>query len=243
MVTFGDVAYEQESGSTDFSTTTHPSNETKGELVNLNDSRLTTEQLNENPEGDAYAVPPPLPDGKWRAKLKQVDIKDAQGALQRFAAFCYPKMNNGKPFLATNMECQVLESSGKWDGLKLTEYWVKTAIDRSGNSQVGTLLAKLKQPLTPASPGARMEQFLKVLASEPELVIETAWEASCMSCQESAKSKQQRAPRPFLIGMHRFPQLRNGGHDPVVFCPTCKSQCRAQARIASFWPLDTSHNK
>jgi hypothetical protein len=212
-------------------------------VVDLNDPRLTSEQLNENAEGDAYAVPPPIPDGKWRAKLKQVDIKDAEGQLRRFAAFCYPKMNDGKPFLATNMECQILESSGKWDGIKITEYWVKTAIDRSGNSQVGTLLTKLKQPLTPASPGQRMEQFLKVLAAEPELVVETAWEASCMTCQEAAKKRGERAPKPFLVGMHRFPQLRTGGHDPVMFCPACKSQVHAQARINSFWPLETPHNK
>jgi hypothetical protein len=226
-------------------TTTHGANGSAqaAEVIDLNDPRLMSEQLSENPAGDAYAVPPPLPDGKWRAKLKQVDIKDSKGNLQRFAAFCYPKMNDGKPFLATNMECTILDSSGKHDGVKLTEYWVKTVVERSGNSQIGTILVKLKQPLVPATPGARMEQFLKVLAAEPEIVVETAWEAQCMTCGDVAKKKGDRAPKPFLLGMHRFAQLRSGGHDPVTACPVCKSQVRAQARIVQFWPLETPHNK
>jgi hypothetical protein len=241
---FGEVTYD--GGQPDAgSATSHGANgaATQAEVIDLNDPRLMSEQLTENPQGDAYAIPPPLPDGKWRVKLSQKDIKDSKGNLQRSAAFCYAKMNDGKPFLATNMECKILDSTGKYDGTTLTEYWVKTVIERSGNSQVGTILAKLKQPLAPASPGNRMDQFLKVLASEPELVAETAWEAQCMACSESAKKKGERAPKPFMLGMHRFAQLRAGGHDPVTSCPVCKSQVRAQARIVQFWPLDTPHNK
>jgi len=211
-------------------------------VIDLNDPALTSENLNENPEGDSYATPPPLPDGKWRAKLTQLDIKDSKGQPQRYAAFQFPKMNDGKPFLATNVQSTILDASGKHDGFKLTDYWVKTALDRSGNSGVGTILTKLKQTLTPASDASRMEQFLRVLASEPELVVETAWEASCQTCQEAAKKRGDKSPKPFLLGMHRFPQTRTG-HDPVVTCPTCKGSVRAQARIAQYHSLDTPHNK
>ena len=246
MNAFGEVMQHDggQPGADSTTPTGHVNGESKGEVIDLNDPRLTSEQLNENPTGDAYAVPPPLPSGKWRAKAKQVDIKDDRGNLQRFAAFSRAKMNNGTPFLATNVEFTVLDSSGKFDGTKLTEYWVKTLVEqRSGTSQIATLLAKFKQPVVPATPGARMEQFLKVLAGEPEIVIETDWEASCVACQEGAKKKGERAPKPFMLGMHRFPQLRAGGFDPVVNCPNCKGQCRAQARVVNFWPLETPHNK
>lgn len=250
MSAFGEVTYEGGQPSADSTTTTHGANgaaaQSQNEIVDLNDPRLTSEQLSENPVGDAYAIPPPLPAGKWRAKAKQVDIKDDKGNLQRFAAFVRAKMNDGKPFLATNVEFAVLESSGKWDGTKLTEYWVKTVVEqRSGTSQIATLLAKFKQPVVPATPGARMEQFLKVLAGEPEIVIETDWEASCMQCQEIAKKKNEKQPRPFMLGMHRFPQVKIGGitqADPVVKCPE-GHQVRAQARIVQFHSLDTPHNK
>ena len=238
---FGEPTYE--GGGGDAPSTTQPVNgQAQGETIDPNDPRLTSELLSENPQGDAYAVPPPLPDGKWRAKLKQVDIQDDKGQPQRYAAFSRAKMANGQPFLATNVEFTVLESSGKFDGTKLTEYWVKTLVEqRSGTSQIATLLVKLGQPVAPASSANRMEQFLKVLASEPELVIETAWEAACQSCQEAAKKKGERAPRAFLTGMHRFPQTRTGP-DPVVKCPKCAGQVRAQARIVNFYPLNTPHN-
>ncbi len=245
---FGEVQYEgnqqQDAGS---ATTTHGSNgEARNEIVDINDPRLMSEQLSENPTGDAYAIPPPLPAGKWRAKAKQVDIKDDRGVLQRFAAFARAKMNDGKPFLATNVEFTVLTSNEHFDGTKLTEYWVKTLVEqRSGTSQIATLLAKFKQPVVPATPGARMEQFLKVLAAEPEIVIEADWEASCMTCQEAAKKAGERAPKAFLLGMHRFPQAKLNGvsqPDPVVKCPK-GHQVRAQARIVNFWSLDTPHNK
>lgn len=253
MSAFGEVQYEAGSSPSDASPTTtttqHGANgatKSEHEIVDLNDPRLMSEQLSENPAGDAYALPPPLPAGKWRSKAKQVDIKDDKQNLQRFAAFVRAKMNGGKPFLATNVEFTVLESSGKWDGTKLTEYWVKTVVEqRSGTSQIATLLAKFKQPVVPATPGARMEQFLKVLAGEPEIVIETDWEASCMQCQEIAKKKGEKQPRPFMLGMHRFPQVKIQGimqHDPVVKCPE-GHQVRAQARIVQFHSLETPHNK
>ena len=88
-----------------------------------------------------------------------------------------------------------------------------------------------------------MALFLSKLAGEPELVIETAWDASCMTCQETAKKKGERAPKSLLVGMHRFPQLRTGGHDPVIKCAICSSSVRAQSRIVGYHSLETPHNK
>ena len=211
-------------------------------LVDPNDPRLTSEVLTINPDADAYAVPPPLPDGKWRAKAKQVDIKDDKGQQSRYAVFSRAKMAGGAPFFATNVELNVIDHSGSFDGVKLTEYWVKTLIDeRKGTSQAATLTRKLGGKLPPSgSQKAYMDALLAELAKEPELVIETAWSAECQQCQEAAKTTGARAPRPFLQGMHRFkasPSRVPGEHDPMAECPACKSQVRAQPRIVGFYSL------
>src|ERR1700733_5782653 len=240
MSSFGEPTYD--GGPEAPATTTHGANgqaASANEIIDLNDPRLTSEQLTENPQGDAYAILPPLPAGKWRAKAKQVDIKDDKGQMQRFAAFSRAKMNGGRLFLATNVEFTVLTENAHFDQSKITEYWVKTLVEqRTGTSQIATLLGKFKQPIVPATPGARMEQFLKVLAGEPEIVVETDWSADCMACQEAAKKHGGRAPKAFMLGMHRFPQLRTGGHDPVVKCPE-GHMVRAQARIVAFHELAT----
>jgi hypothetical protein len=175
-----------------------------------------------------------LPDGKWRAKAKQVDIKDDKGQQQRYAALARPGIENGAPFFATNIEFSVIDHSGAFDGVKLTEYWVKTLTDgRKGISQAETMTKKLGGAIKgSATQLERMKTLLQTLAAEPELVIETAWSAECQGCQERAKNKHERSPGAFLQGMHRFPATRAPGEkDPVVQCPTCKMPVRAQARI------------
>jgi hypothetical protein len=205
-------------------------------LVDPNDPRLTSEVLTINPDADAYAVLPPLPDGKWRAKAKQVDIKDDKGQQQRYAVFSRAKMASGAPFFATNIEYSIIDHSGEFDGVKLTEYWVKALVDaRKGTSQAATMIGKLggKAPAS-GSQKVYMDALLSTLAAEPELILETAWSAECQHCQEVAKKRGEKSPRPFLAGMHRFPATKTPGvHDPIVQCPTCKQQVRAQARLVA----------
>jgi endogenous inhibitor of DNA gyrase (YacG/DUF329 family) len=168
-----------------------------------------------------------------------VDIKDDKGQLQRYAVFSRAKMANGRPFFATNIEYSIIDHSGHFDGVKLTEYWVKTLIDdRKGTSQAATMTAKLGGKPAPGTQKDHIEALLKVLAAEPELVLETAWSAECQHCQEVAKKRGEKSPRPFLAGMHRFPATRvPGTHDPMVKCPTCSQMVRAQARIVAPFSL------
>jgi hypothetical protein len=238
MSAFGEIQYDDQSANVP------PATAEGGNIpIDPNDPRLTSEVLTINPDADAYAILPPLPDGKWRAKAKQVDIKDDKGQLQRYAVFSRAKMEGGKPFFATNVEFSVIDHSGAFDGVKLTEYWVKTLVDaRKGTSQAATLTGKLGgKPLASATQLDTMRLLLTILAAEPELIVETAWSAECQHCQETAKKKGDRAPRPFLAGMHRFPATKTPGvHDPVVPCTTCKSQVRAQPRIVGLYSLTES---
>ena len=210
------------------------------QLIDPNDPRLTSEVITVNPDADAYAILPPLPDGKWRAKAKQVDIKDDKGQQQRYAVFSRAKMANGAPFFATNIEYSIIDHSGEFDGVKLTEYWVKTLVDaRKGTSQAATMIGKLggKVP-TSGNQKVYIDALLATLASEPELILETAWSAECQHCQELAKKRGEKQPRPFLQGMHRFPATKTPGvHDPMVKCPACGQMVRAQARLVAPFSL------
>jgi hypothetical protein len=221
--------------------------------IDPNDPRLTSESLTIDPEADAYAVPPPLPDGKWRAKAKQIDIKDPKtGQLHRYIAqearrkdgSAWQTDANGKPaaFLCTNIEYSIIDHSGKNDGVKMTEYWVKTLVNpKKGTSPAATMIFKLggKLPVGRSHKDI-MDALLSALAAEPELVLETAWSAECQTCQEKAEKTGERAPRAILQGMHRFP-VRKGEHDPVIQCPQCKGMVRAQARIVSPFSLAESN--
>lgn len=233
---FGEVSYDNATTTT--AADPAPQDSGPAAAIDPNDPRLSSEALDDNTTADAYAVPPPPPDGKWRAKLKQSDIKGDDGQLHHFIAKSFPKMEGGRPFLVTNVEASLIDNTGKYDGVKLTEYWVKTLIDsRKGTSQASTIIVKAGGALPPRSTDAdRMNALLKTLAGEPEVIVETAWEASCQPCQEAAKKAGGRALRPFLTGMHRFPasKLAGGGHDPNVQCPNCKAMARAQVRITRY---------
>ena len=124
MSAFGEVTYDTPPAE---AATSHDAGTPS---IDPNDPRLTSEVLTINPDADAYAVLPPLPDGKWRAKAKQVDIKDDKGQQQRYAVFSRAKMENGKPFFATNVEFGVIDHSGAFDGVTEHQNAADARVDR-----------------------------------------------------------------------------------------------------------------
>lgn len=207
-----------------------------------NDPRLTSEVIGgeESAEGDAYATRPPLPDGKWRAKLKQVDVKGRDGKLVRDLPYLVPFTNPPTPCLLTNIEATVIDNGdGRWDGVQLTDYWVKTFVDRRKTppaSALGTVVVKSGGAPLKGTEREKMNQALKHLAGEPECIIETVWHAGCESCQKAAKDRGERV-KDFLIGMHHFPQRKGGEHEATVQCPVCKSMVTARPQIFRYWSL------
>lgn len=212
------------------------------ESFDINDPRLTSEAVADDATADSYAINPPLPDGKWRAKLRQVDVKDkSTGKDVRILARKATWVDGQPLYLVTNVECQVIDNTGKFDGTKITEYHVRTLVDdRKGTSQVATLLRKLKvsTPPTFKSQMEIMDLFLQTLAGEPELVIETAWKVDCQDCTEAAEKAGTKKPKPYLVGMHRFPRDQHNKPDPLAICPKCGAQNRANARIVQFYSRD-----
>lgn len=205
--------------------------------IDMNDPALMSEQLDIDTAADAYAIPPPPPDGKWRAKLKIVDIKDADGQAKQFRAARFDSMNDGKPFFVVNVEASLIDVGGKFDGIKAIQYWVKSQVDRRKNIDEMSTITKAAggQVVARGTHADRLAALQKALAGEPEVIVETHWDAQCQSCQEAADKKGERKPKAFKIGMHNFPQPSAGKYDPMVSCPTCHSSCRAQLRIGGFY--------
>jgi hypothetical protein len=206
-------------------------NESTGEL-DLNDPKFASEDIGVNPEGDAYATPPPVPDGDYRAKIKQLDIAKADGSLARFK----PWAKGDKVALVTKIEATIQDPTGKYDNLKVFDSWFGTYLNRDGSTKASTLLRALGKPIkSGATHLALMEALIQALASEPDVIITTQWEASCEKCREEAQKSGSKNPRS-VLGMRKFPPLANGEHNPDMICTADSKHgfMTAQVRIAGF---------
>ena len=221
----------------------------QADVPDPNDPRLTSEPLDIKEGVDVYAFPPPPPDAKYRAKIKIVPQDDGKGGK----VDAVPKIHkDGQLFYRHVVECSIIDhASGKYDGVKVYERWADTHVGPKGGSSVSTILDLLKKPDgTPwRTPGARLthrdysDLFIKALAGEPEVGIETQWDWSCPDCGKLAKEKSEPYPRS-MRGMQKFPQDASAskpGHlvyQNEVQCQKVVAHgfSRAQIRIARFLP-------
>lgn len=221
------------------------------DVIDPNDPRLTSEALDVNVDGDAYAFPPPPPDGKYRAKLKLSPLDDGKGGKVDYAAKSHHTQGL---YLAGAVEARIIDPSGKYDNIPVFDRWVGTFLGRDGSTKVSTILKLLKRPDgTPwIKPGQKlshsdwMKTFVAALAGEPEIGIETQWEWSCQVCGEEAKAKGEKYPRS-ITGMQKFPPdaAASKPNAPVyqseMKCAVNPAHgfSRAQVRIARFLPLES----
>lgn len=234
---FGDPAYVDESAAA--SRDAAGSTQAAAPSVDPDDPRLNSEVLSDDTARDAYEIPPPAPDGLWRARLKLVPIKDDKQQDVPYRVWLHANVQSGRPMFVANVEAVLIDIGGRFDGIRVQDAFVKSLIDsRSGTSQMSTIVQKAGGELPKSSTDrARVELLVKTLAGEPEVIIATQWETSCRNCRERAEAKHEKAPKPFLYDMARFPQPRPGIFDPTVKCPTCSSLCRAQVRIARYYSV------
>jgi hypothetical protein len=223
-----------------------PSNETV-DVLDPNDPALTSEALDINTEGDAYAQPAPPPDGRYRAKLKLSQPENAQKQRVDYV----PSRSNKPPvqsYFKTGIEASIIDPSGKYDGIKVYDRWVGTFVGRDGASKVTTILGVLRKPDGSAwlEKGRKythkelMDTLVRALAGEPEVEIETQWEWSCEGCGKEAKDAGKPYPRS-ITGMAKFPldgsKSKPGApvHLPEMKCQVNQSHAysRAQVRVGS----------
>lgn len=164
-------------------------------------------------------------------------------------------------YLYTGIEARIIDPSGKFDDLPLFDSWVGTFQGRDGSTKVATILRLLKQPngqpyvesKAGTAPGAAvkagqslkqqewMELFVKALAGEPEIGLESQWEWSCEGCGQEAKAQGKAYPKS-ITGMQKFPASKTvrGAFDPEMPCQVNKAHAysRARATIARFIGLE-----
>lgn len=186
--------------------------ETPVQLIDENDPRLTSEELNVDVGKDAYAVRPLPPDKKWRAKLKLEQLENANHEKKDYL----PAMTDEKiPYFKVAVSASICDPDGKFEGFKIFPRFggtVGTLPRKDGSSQVATILSKLRKP--DGTPWATMQTRLshqgwvnllvRALAGEPEIGIESQWEWSCTECGKLAKAKNEPYPVS-ILGMQKFP--------------------------------------
>lgn len=160
-------------------------------------------------------------------------------------------------YLYTAIEARLIDPSGKYDDLPLFDSWVGTFQGRDGSTKVATILKLLRQPngapYIEVKPGtepnaivkagqklnqqAWMDLFVKALAGEPEIGLESQWEWSCEGCGQEAKATGRPYPKS-ITGMHKFPASKTvrGAFDPEMACQVNRAHAysRARATIARF---------
>jgi hypothetical protein len=208
-------------------------------VVDLNDPNLLLAELDANPDVDPYAAPPPLPDGRWRVKIAQRDVKDSAGQAVRYAV---KTGKDGAPYAYTSLEATVQDPSGKFDGIKLHDYFVSTRPARNGGIPIVRILSCLKVQL-PAKVNAKvlLDELFKALGTEPELEVDAVWEGSLdQADQERFETAQVKVPR--VLGQHRFPQNGKGESLPDMSVDTAlgKVNLRARPRINGYFPLGSA---
>jgi hypothetical protein len=181
-------------------------------LPDINSPELTSESLTAK-EGDAFAAPPPPPDGIYRVKLKLRGVKQedvgANVDISQYLAGgevapwvpAVAKDRNGNPvgtFAKTIMDVQIIDPNvPELDGeyLQVPYKWIDTRLSRRGLSKVMTILTiagnrpdgqpwlVLNQTYGHKS---LIETFVKFLAGEPEIMCQSEWSASCDVCGKAA---------------------------------------------------------
>jgi hypothetical protein len=211
-----------------------------------------SEELNANPDADAYAQPAPPPDGKYRVKLKLARKKVGNEEVDYTAALW--GKSPGQAVFVTGIEAGIIDPNGKYEGRKEFNFKMSKLVGLDNGKQLTTVLRKCRNcggtpwvvPHTRLSPKGWMELLVKALAGEPEAGIESQWEYSCADCGKAAKAKGEAYPRS-VTGMHKFPEERDKAkrsagqlYSPEMKCPLVASHGYGRARItiARFLSLD-----
>jgi hypothetical protein len=192
------------------------------DALDINDPRFTSEDLNVNTDADAYAQPAPPPDGKYRAKLTLEKVKDDKGQEHDFM----PMLSKKTPVQA---------------------YLATAFMSRDGSTKIATILSRLRRPDGTAwIDKARkynhkewMDLFIKALAGEPEIGLETQWEWSCTECGKEAKKNGTAYPKS-IVGMQKFPyNASTREHTPELKCQISPAHgySRAYPSISRFVAL------
>lgn len=207
--------------------------------IDLNDPNLLADEMDANVDKDPYAAPPPLPDGFWKVKIKQLKVK---GPNNEERDFNVKTDKQSKKYAYTALELQVQQPGGQFDGQKLNDYFLSTMQQKNGGIPVVRVLNVLGVKI-PQKVNAQwlMDTLKSALAGEPDLVIETVWEGG-LNQDDKKRFDEHVPPVKFrsVLGSHRFPLLADGSRSPELKVSTALGEVvvRARPRVNGYYDKD-----
>lgn len=225
--------------------------------IDLNDPSLLMQEIDGDPNVDAYATPPPPPDGWYRMKLKHIDVKRKDGTKHPYKVVDdidyktqKPVMNEktGKQQTSIHMavEARIQDPGGTYDNIPVFDYGINTKVNKRTKgvtmfSLLNALKVKIPQPYNGKTV---IELMTKALASEPDVDVEVVWEGSPdQGDGDRIKAAGEQAPR--VRGMHNFPEVDGKRMSDVKKTVPKIGEIilHAQARVAGYAPAGTRSKK
>lgn len=199
---------------------------TEAQTFDLNDPRLANpeefDSYDINPDGDAFAPPPPVPDGSY-----DVTVAIQNGKIIRNVVKSGP--NKGKPFLAADLELTVVDPGGEFDGRKIFSSVTSLVRQASNTSAVAGLLKALGVEVpSRTNDGALFLELASVVATEPTVRVRTKWRASAKDADGNYQTIKN--------GMRSFPALDDEGtkFNHLVTDPLTGEQVSARAEVLRY---------
>jgi hypothetical protein len=202
----------------------------KAKQVDLNDLQLADEQVDLNPDADAFAGPPPPDDGDHLVKLSLGKGGVTTGTISKGES-------KGKPWYQIEIVGKI-QSPDPFEG-RLTFNRAGTMVF-NGTSEVVGVLKAIRETVSPRETVVGLLRRLNDrLVSEPTCVQKTQWTAYCADCLEEFKSTNgQRGKKNGIVlrGQNRFPQENGGKHRHQIECPNCGTLVSARADVVAYRP-------
>jgi hypothetical protein len=201
----------------------------KATLVDLNDLQLADEQVDLNPDADAFAGPPPPDDGEHRVKLSLGKGGVTTGTIGKGES-------KGKPWYQIEIVGKIQEPD-PFAG-RLTFNRAGTMVF-NGTSEVVGILKAVGETISRNDTVLGLLRSLKArLDGEPECIQKTQWTAYCGDCNDEYKATGKGKKGGIVLrGQNRFPQEANGQHRHQIECPNCGSLVSARADVVAYRPL------
>jgi hypothetical protein len=200
--------------------------------IDIFDQSLATEEVDINPEANAFAFPPPPPESgnPYRVKIK----RGQKGWMS------YPG-KNGKPgYLATDIEARIIAPGVEGvDDRPLFDGFASTMVMQSSHtSRVAGILKAIYdtrgQGETLPSHTSHLELSRKLqeeFDKESEVGVWIQWTAYCEACSDDKK-------RVEVKGEKRFPMnAEKTGHLAEMEHGQCGSTISAQAKVTRYVAL------
>ena len=209
-----------------------PDEEVKAQAVDIFDQSLATEELDINPEANAFALPPPPPESgnPYRVKLK----RGTKGWMQ------YPSKNGRPGYLATDIEARIVAPGVEGiDDRPLFDNFASTMVMQSTHtSRIAGILKAIydtrgQNEAVPAHTShLELSRLLQAeFDREAEVGVWIQWSAFCESCSSPDKRVEIRGEKRFPMNADKTGHLGEIEHGP------CGSVISAQARIMRYVPI------